>query len=463
MDRAGRGALTLIHRRFPGVKSLTVYAGSGNNAGDGYIVAGYAKSRGYDVELLQVGRAESLGEDAARAFEFAQSQGVDVEPMTDAPPRGDVLVDALLGTGAHGDMREPFQRAIDHLNGADRLVVAIDLPSGVNTDTGGLFTGSPVRADLTVTFIAPKLGLVTGPATDFVGELVVDRLEAPTELFSTHEDPGVLAIDGRDRTSFIRPMNAHKGLFGRLVVVGGDHDMGGAVALTARAALSIGAGIVRVATRGEHRTTVLGQTPEAMVLAVEYDEAVETALTASTTLALGPGLGRSDWGETLARRVLAHCVTEDKPIVVDADALNFIAAHGPAIPARTVLTPHPGEAARLLGTDNASIQADRPAAVLALAARFAPAVVVLKGAGTLVARGPEIIGVCRVGNPGLATPGSGDVLTGVVGGLLASGLDPSRAACLGVWMHASAGDRACKSQPTILASDIVRHLVTAVR
>lgn len=214
-----------------------------------------------------------------------------------------MLVDALLGTGARGEMREPFQRAIDHMNAAERLVVAIDLPSGVDTDTGGLFTPSPVRADLTVTFIAPKLGLVTGPATDFVGELVVDRLEAPTALFTTHDVAGVLAIDGRDRAAFERPVNAHKGLFGRLAVVGGDHDMGGAVSLTARAALSIGTGICRVATRGAHRATVLTQTPEAMVLAVEDEESLESALAASTTFALG----RASAGAIGGKRLRGAC------------------------------------------------------------------------------------------------------------------------------------------------------------
>ena len=442
------------------MRAITVYAGSGNNAGDGYVLAGHARQRGFAVELKQIGRTESLGADARRALEFALGAGVVLEPLNDAPPRGDVLVDALLGTGARGAMRDSFQAAIDHLNAADRLVVALDLPSGVDADTGGLLTKRPVVADLTVTFIAPKLGLTTGPATDCVGELVVDRLEAPRGLYDSHPAPGIAVLDGRLRHALERPINAHKGLFGRLAVVGGDAAMGGAVALTATAALNIGAGIVRVATHDAHRAVILTRAPEAMVQAVEDDAALDGVLAASTSFALGPGLGRTPWGETLARRVLEHCTAEDKPVVIDADGLNFIAARQPAIPPRAVLTPHPGEAARLLDSDNATIQNDRSATVRSLSERYAPAVVVLKGAGTLLAADGELVGICRAGNPVLAIPGSGDVLTGLIGGLLSRGLPPRDAAALGVWLHADAGDRALQSGSTLVASAIVSFLAT---
>lgn len=471
MERAGRGALRVLQNRWPEARSVTVVAGSGNNAGDGYIVAGHAKRRGLEVQLLQVGDTERLSRDAARAFEFARHEGIEATTSL-APIEGDVVVDALLGTGAGGAMRPAFQAAIDHINASAPPVLALDLPSGVDADTGALLTPNPVRADVTVTFIAAKLGLVTGAAVDAVGECVLDVLDTPEEL---RDGGGIRVMGDASLARLARSPGDHKGRFGNLLVVGGDHDMGGAVILAGAAALRTGAGIVRIATRDHHRAAILAHRPELMVRAVAEPQDLRDSLADATAIAVGPGLGRAPWGDGLLRAVIEHAVTRNIPVVFDADALNFLADFGfhsgrekPTLPPRSVLTPHPGEAGRLLGHDSHWIQQHRPEAVGRLSRLFGnDAVAVLKGAGTLVGAHGEPVSICLAGNPGLATPGSGDVLTGIIGALLARGWSPLDAAELGVYLHADAGDRAMRApgphRANIIASDIIDHLETAPR
>ena len=455
MHRAGRAAFAVARSRFPHARALSVVCGTGNNAGDGYVVAGCAKDAGLDVQLVQVGDPARLAGDARQACRFAQTRlgGPFEQQLGGWDVGGDVVVDALLGTGTRGAVRAPYQAAIDRINGAGKPILSLDLPSGVDADTGGLLTPCPVRADVTVTFVAAKLGLVTGDAVNFVGELLIDDLGVPDAVFDA---PGIRVMDGAGLARLVRRPGAHKGDFGRLLIVGGDSDMGGAVLLSGEAALRTGAGLVTIATRSANRAAILARRPELMVRGADDPQDIADLLERATAIAVGPGLGRGDWGAGL----LAAVAAAGKPMVVDADGLNIVAERGLGLPQSTIITPHPGEAGRLLGETTSWIQSNRPVAAARLTQEtLAGVTAVLKGAGTLVAKSGGVESICLGGNPGMATAGSGDVLTGIVGALLACGVGPLEAAELGVWLHARAGDEARADRAgSLLAGDLIDSL-----
>ena len=445
MRRAGRAAFETLRQRWPECRAITVACGSGNNAGDGYIVAGLAVEAGIETQLLQVGDPARLKGDAATARDWAARVGVSAGD-TGLEIAGDVVVDALLGTGASGELRPPYLDAIEAINAAGKPVLAIDLPSGISADSGATL-GAAVRADVTITFIGEKLGLHTGAGVDHTGDVVFDGLGVPDEI---HDDMGGIPVLSPPRP-LQRPRSGHKNRFGHVLVIGGDHGMGGAVLLAGEAALRTGCGLVSILTRPEHRAPILARMPELMARGVSEGDDIRDLLDACTVVAAGPGLGREPWGEQLLDQALAA----GKPMVIDADGLNLLASRDLRAPADSVMTPHPGEAARLLET----AVTDRPTAARDISARFGN-VVVLKGAGTLVAEAGELVGICTAGNPGLATAGSGDVLTGIVAALLAQGYDTRSGAEAGVSLHAAAGDLAARRlapQP-IVASDVTRHL-----
>ena len=321
MHRAGRAAFDVLGSRWPDARALTVVCGSGNNAGDGYVVAGCAKDAGFDVQLLPIGDPRNLAGAALQACRFAEARLGRFERQTDTgrwDVGGDVVVDALLGTGAKGAVRRSYQAAIDRINGAGKPILSLDLPSGVDAGTGGLLTAHPVRADATVTFVAAKLGLVTGDAVDCVGELHLDDLDLPEAVV---DRPGVRVLDGAGLATLARRPGAHKGDFGRLLVVGGETDMGGAVLLAGEAALRTGAGLVTVATRSENRAAILARRPELMVRGVQCPKDIADLVERASAIAVGPGLGRDEWGAGL----LGAVAGAGKPMVVDADALNIVA------------------------------------------------------------------------------------------------------------------------------------------
>lgn len=452
MHRAGRAAFEVLRDRWPAARLITVVCGAGNNAGDGYVVAGLARDAGLGVDILQVGDPDNLKGEALDAARFAQARlGADLG-RTARPwcPSGDVVVDALLGTGVRGEVRADFVDAIAAINATGKPVLAVDVPSGIDADSGALLTPDPVRADVTVTFVAAKLGLMTGDAVDYVGEVVFDDLDLPCAVY---DRPGVRVLNGEGVDALNRRRGAHKGDSGRLLIVGGETDMGGAVALAGEAALRTGAGLVSVATREENRAAILARRPELMVRATRSAADIVDLAERASAVAIGPGLGRGKWG----RELLAYCANVGKPLVVDADGLNIVADGDVELPPNTVITPHPGEAGRLLGQDSAWVQAHRPAAAAALADDAK--VAILKGAGTLIAQTGAVRSICVDGNPGMATAGSGDVLTGIVGALLARGLAPPLAADLGVWLHARAGDDAAAATDAVpVASDFVAAL-----
>lgn len=449
MQRAAHATWRALRRRWPDAGAITVLAGRGNNAGDGYLVAQLAQRAGWAVEVLAVGEPQALQGDAALAHAAAREAGVAVTAWSaEAALRG-VLVDALLGTGIAGEVREPYASAIRAINASGLPVLAVDLPSGLCADTGAVL-GEAVRAELSVTFIGLKLGLFTGEGPDRVGELVFDDLQA---------DPGIVAplepIARRLAPTCLphvapRSPTAHKGSFGQVLVIGGDLGTGGAALLSAEAALRCGAGMVTLATRPAHVTASLVRRPEVMCSGVESSYGLTDLAERADVLVVGPGLGQAPWGRSLLALAPQYAV----PQVWDADALNLLAAGAVELPANCLITPHPGEAARLLQCSVAEVQADRPAAARALAERYRCAAL-LKGAGTLVASPDGRLALCDRGHPAMASAGLGDVLAGVAGALLAQGLSAFDAGCLAAWLHAAAGERLGRRGRGLAASDLI--------
>jgi NAD(P)H-hydrate epimerase len=439
MRRAGEGALRALRARWPTAQRLCVATGGGNNGGDGYVLARFARAAGLEATVLALLPVAGLKGDARRAADDYLASGGEVRDFSAAALAGaDVLVDALLGTGPDAPLRAPFPAAIAALNASGLPILALDLPSGLQGDTGAVLGGA-VRAELTITFVASKAGLYLGDGPEYAGRVLCDDLDLPLPADAR---PAWECLDAHDveRALPRRRRDTHKGDFGSLLLVGGGPGMPGAPRLAGEAALRCGAGLVTVAAAPESLAAVLAARPELIGVAATGADALQAALAAATVVAVGPGLGTGAW----ARALYAAALAGGKPLVLDADALNLLAADLAAgqamgLPAGTILTPHPGEAGRLLGTTAAAVQADRPAALQALVARTG-AIVVLKGAGTLLGGPGRTSAVCTRGNPGMAAPGMGDVLTGAIAGILAQCRDPWLAARAGVHAHALAGD-----------------------
>jgi len=452
MARAARAAFARLLEEVPAPSYLQVLCGPGNNGGDGLLLAVLAAGRGIPVRVHLVGGTPKT-DDARAAAKRAQGAGLDLETFTPGAleTRG-VIIDALLGTGIKGAPREAYAQAIREINACGCPVLALDVPSGVNADTGAV-GGEAVRATWTQSFITAKRGLYTGAGPTRAGARYVDDLGVPSEAYGA-AGSSVEALAPATVPEFLprRAVGAHKGHFGRCLLIGGDEDMGGAIILATEAALRCGVGLARAATRETHRAPLLARRPEAMVSPVRHRTDLEPLLAWPDALAVGPGLGQDPWGEQLLQAAL----NAEKPLVLDADALNLVASAdlGP-LPAGCVITPHPGEAARLLKWTVAEVEADRFRAAARLV-DLTGAVVVLKGPGTLVA-GATGTAVCLAGNPGMASGGMGDVLTGVIGAFLAQGLAPVDAARRGVLLHSLTADRAAERRGTsaLLAVDLL--------
>ncbi|WPP02322.1 NAD(P)H-hydrate dehydratase [Pseudomonas sp. HR96] len=449
MSRAANAIWQALVQHWPQERSLCVMAGHGNNAGDGYLVAAVARRAGWHVEVLAVSEPGRLQGDAATAYAEAQAAGVMVSPwQADVPLQG-IVLDALLGTGLAGEVRAPYTAAIEAINNSGQPVLAVDIPSGLSSDTGEIL-GCAVKADLTVTLIGLKFGLFTGQAADVVGTLVFDDLLADPALVGLVDSVAERLGPGHMPSLAPRPPTSHKGQYGRVLVIGGDHGTGGAALLASESSLRCGAGMVSLATRAEHAAPALTRLPEVMVAAIHSANQLMSMLEAAAVLVVGPGMGQQSWGRSLLSAA-ANCA---KPQVWDADALNLLASGYVALPEGCVITPHPGEAARLLGISTAEVQADRASAAHRLAQQYR-AVVVLKGSGSLIAAPDGRLALCDRGHPAMATGGLGDVLSGVVGALLAQHLAPYEAACLAVWLHAAAGQEAGAGGRGLAASDLI--------
>lgn len=446
MERAGQAAWRALLDRWPGAHRILVVCGGGGNGGDGYVLARHALEAGRSVRVVALHAGEPAHAAAACAFRRFREAGGEPEPWSGELPPGDVLVDALLGIGIIGPPRADAAAIIDAINGQPAPVLALDVPSGLAAGQGG----EAVVADATIEFLLPKALLRTGRALDHTGDLLLATLDAtrPERMPA----PVAALLRPHDLASYLprRARDSHKGRHGRVLCIGGDEGSAGAILLCAEATLRSGAGLVRVHTQAGHLAALHARLPEAMA---SHGDIADIGW--ADVVALGPGLGCRPW----ARRLLEAAIASRSPLVLDADALNLVAETGATVPPGSILTPHPGEAARLLGRDVPSIQADRLDAACRLAARHGCAVV-LKGAGTIVAAPGEVPMVLDAGNPGMATGGMGDVLTGVVAALLAQGLPAFDAACGGALLHACAGDAAAAEggERGLLPSDLMPWL-----
>ena len=450
MEAAGAAAWQLLRGIWPEAGRITVLCGAGNNAGDGYIVARLAVEAGLQVQVIALTEPDQLGGDAAAAAQHFLQAGRSVQAWAGDLPEADVIVDALLGTGLDREVAGPYREAVEAVNTAGRPVLALDIPSGLHADTGTIL-GAAIRADHTLSFIGLKQGLFTGQGAEYCGALHFHDLDVPPGIYA-YVPISARRIDYASLAAWLPPRcrSDHKGRFGHVLVVGGDTGYAGAARMAAEAAARTGAGLVSVATRPENATAVSMARPELMARGVSRPTELNPLLERATVVALGPGLGQSDWSQLMLARVLDTGL----PLVVDADALNLL-ARDPARRGNWVLTPHPGEAARLLGCGTGEIEADRFAAVCALQEKF-DGVAVLKGSGTLIRDTAGPTSVCSDGNPGMASGGMGDVLTGVIAALLAQGHPPAEAAALGVCLHAAAADRAATDgERGMLATDLL--------
>ena len=448
MERAARAALDVLRRRWPQAQTLCVACGPGNNGGDGFLLAALACMAGMRAHVIAT--SEHSTGDAALARERCLREGAQVALAAAPLPDADVYVDALFGSGLNRAPAGDAAKLIAALNAQSRPVLALDVPSGLDSGTGAAFDPC-VRAMATVCFVGWKRGLFTAQGADQCGERSLATLDIPAEVYAQAQPDATLLAP---RALPPRPRDSHKGRQGHVLAIGGDLGAGGAVRLCGEAAARVGAGLVSIATREANVGAILAACPELMPQGVHVPRNLEPLLMRANVLAVGPGLGQDEWGHGLWNAAL----DAGKPLVLDADGLNLLAAAPRALPSACVLTPHPGEAARLLGIATAEIQADRFAAVRALAQKYR-AVAVLKGAGSLIADSDGQVAVCPWGNPGMASGGMGDVLTGVVAGLLAQGLDAWNAACLGVGLHARAGDLAARAgERGLLASDLFPYL-----
>jgi NAD(P)H-hydrate epimerase len=461
MERAGEAAFHVLRETWPEAKRIAVLCGVGNNGGDGYVIARLAHEHGLDVTVLQVGDAARLQGDALAALQ--RLQGDDVSPTTYAEQeltQYDVVVDSLLGTGLSGEVRNPFLLAINAINHSSIPVLAVDIPSGLNADTG-MPCGLAVQADCTITFVGMKQGLLTGDAADYCGRIVFDDLKIPAAVYERIE-PAATRLDYAELQRLLPPRKraTHKGDYGHVLIVGGNFGMTGAARLAGEAALRTGAGLVSIATRKEHAAIISSTRPELMSHGIENGEALKELSARASVIAIGPGLGQDDW----AQEMLAMAVARNLPLIVDADALNLLAQIDMQRQ-QWILTPHPGEAARLLGNTTQAISNDRFAALGRLAEKYI-ATVVLKGAGTLVQTINDVPGVCGGGNPAMASGGMGDVLTGIIAGLIAQGLELTKATQFAVCLHRKAADLAIRGigERGLLASDLmpsIRRLVNS--
>lgn len=441
MERAGLAAAELARDLASGTgKAVLVVAGPGDNGGDALVLARHLKEWWFNVSVVFTGDEQKLSPDAAAAFAKWRAAGGDV--MTE-PPRAQhhaLIVDGLFGIGLERELGGSYAALVSWMNGAGAPVLALDVPSGLDSDTGRVL-GCAVHASHTMTFIGLKAGLLTLDGPEHCGELRVATLGLDAAQLVP---PRGSVIGPAVLESALPPrrLNSHKGDYGSVGIIGGARGMGGAALLAGRAALKVGAGRVYVGFADEDHLSVDPLQPELMLRGAEE----VLGLDPLASLAVGPGLGRSRAAEALVR----SAVTSSLPLVLDADALNLVAAHEPLRAALirrdapAILTPHPAEAARLLGVTTPEVQRDRVAAALALAATYRCGTV-LKGAGSVCAWPDGRWAINTSGNPGMASAGMGDVLTGVIAALLAQGASAEVALTAGVYLHGAAGDAAVAS------------------
>lgn len=458
MKRAARASFDVLLSKWANAKRVIVFCGGGNNGGDGYILAALAAQKKLEATAVSVKDPSALEGDAKRAFEYAKQESVAIVELATFtfPESADdiVVVDAVLGTGFHGELDSSLKTLFTNIHTFGAPILSLDIPSGVSGDTGKAAPGA-IKADATVTFITLKQGLLTGSSPRHCGELIYRDLDVPPALIARFHD-GYTRVSRKNLLTK-RQGDAHKGDHGHVMVVGGDLGFGGAAMLAAEAAMGAGAGLVSLVTRAEHVSAALSRLPEVMAVGVQGGVELEPYVERASVIVVGPGLGLSAWSQQL----LLACLASGKPTVLDADALNLLSGNDAfnTINKNCVITPHLGEAARLLSCKLEKIQADRFSAVERLSEQFS-CTAILKGAGTLIHSVNTKV-LANVGNPAMAVAGMGDVLSGIVGALMAQGLNADEAAVTAVCAHGFAGDCvAAHGEVGVRASAIIPHVST---
>ena len=487
MENAGRGVADIILRELQschkGRGRVAIIAGKGNNGGDGFVAARHLKNRGVNVTVLSFSRIDEIKGDAgvnAASWKrmggdiFLISAGAALNDIESMFSHSSIIVDAIFGTGLSSEIRGPYAEVIELVNGLDKKVIAVDIPSGVDASTGAIL-GTAIRADITATMAMPKIGLYTYPGRDYSGHIEVVDIGAPRSLLDDRSIRWNLTC-GVDIKRTLRPRsaNTHKGSYGHVLVLAGSPGKTGAALMTAMGAMRMGAGLATIgvpqgllpsmeAKTIEAMTLGLPQTPQ-MTLGLSSYDAVRKSMAGKSALVVGPGLGVSDDLAGLIRKIIKEA---DYPIVIDADGLNNMAGRMEVLrdtAARIVLTPHPGEMARLMDMTTAQVQSDRLNVAEALAGKT-KATVVLKGAGTVIAAPGGVIHINPTGNPGLSTAGTGDVLSGMIGAFLAQGYDTLPAAVAAVYIHGAAGDEAARESGGMgmIATDLLPFIPKIVK
>lgn len=485
MERAGAGIVSCLEQRYGPVRgrTVTVVCGKGNNGGDGFVAARLLRRRHAKVRVLTMAPTSELSRDAATmSRQFVRSVGKSsVYPYTSKAQAqallqdSDILIDALLGTGLSATVTGRYAEAIDSINEAGRPVIAVDLPSGLHADTGTTL-GRAIRATLTVTLGLPKLGLYQGDGINLSGEVAIVDIGIPPAYTEAVESRTTL-MTPQEICTYLprRQSSSHKGTFGHAGIIAGSVGKTGAAAMAAQAALRVGTGLVTVAIPSSVNDVLEAKLLEAMTVPMPETKARTLARTAldrlgdfmaaRTAVAIGPGLSTHPETVELIQALMKQL---DRPAVLDADALNALTGRTALLASckiPPIITPHPGEMARLeADATPQTVNNDR----IGTATRFARTrglFVVLKGARTVVARPDGAVAICPTGNPGMATGGTGDVLTGMMVGFLAQGLSSWEAACAATYLHGVAGDLAAarKGQAGLIAGDMIEEIPSALK
>ena len=485
MEAAGRGTVDALFRHFPHVrqKKVGIATGRGNNGGDGFVIARYLANRQIEVAVFLLSKKERVKGDAAANLKLLDQIGVPVHEVPDENSfksyidqikQCDIWVDAMLGTGLKSDVRGIFKEMIDFLYMLQKPIIAVDIPSGLDSDSGKP-RGCCIKADVTVTYGLPKIGQVILPGAEFVGKLEVVDIGIPPSVVAEVGPKHHLLTQEMIKPSFIfRPLQSHKGTTGHLLVIGGSPGKTGAAVMTSRSAMRVGAGLVTLGIPKSLNTAMESQLTEVMTatlpentnqtLGLSAYDIIMSLLESKKGLAIGPGLGSARPTQNLVRKLIQ---TSPVPIVIDADGLNCLVGGLEClkdIRVPVVMTPHPGEMARLMGTTSRQVQQDRIRAAHDFATSH-KVYLVLKGARTIVAHPDGAVFINTTGNPGMASGGMGDVLTGMIAGLIVQGLAVSKAVNAGVYLHGFAADFLARTigQVGFLASDVIEILPRQIK
>lgn len=479
MENAGLRVVEVIEKYFDhqvAGKRIAVFAGKGNNGGDGLVIARHLVNKKARVKVYLLADPEAFTGDAATNMAIISKMNVPIYRLQEessltrmqiALKCADMVVDAIFGTGFRGSPRGIAGQVIKEINAAGVPVLSVDIPSGLEADTGKV-KGECIKADITVTFGLPKLGLLVEPGASVTGKLVVGDISIPESVIDRAGlNMEMLTCDWCRQQLPKRQATGHKGTYGHVLVIGGSNGMTGAPVLAAQAALKSGAGLVTVAVPRSLQHLVAAQVPEALtkglpeteneVFSQEALDDLLSLISKATAVVIGPGISREETVKSLLAAMLPKVY---KPAVIDADALTLIAElNDVTLPRNVVLTPHPGEMARLLHCSTGQVQGDRLAAVRQAAEKYR-ATTILKGARSLIATPEGDLYINTTGNPGMATGGSGDVLAGMVGALLAQGLTLDKASAAAAFIHGWAGDEAVKEtgEMGLVAGDLVRYI-----